>query len=93
MEILELILIFFEELFLLVFKIKNTVIRNIVLTTLVILILTFIAYLLYITILISISSAPWYIKLLLLGICVPCVYVVYSTLSNGYHEFKDSKNS
>lgn len=92
MDILELILIFFEEIFLLVFKIKNTIIRNIVLTMLVTLALTFITFLLYIALQISISSAPWYIKLLIVGICIPCIYVVFSVLLNGYQEFKQSKN-
>ena len=93
MYILELILIFLEEIFLLVFKIKNTIVRNIVLTSLVILILSSITYLLYITILIILSTAPWYIKLLLVGTCIICIYVVFSVLLNGYQEFKQSKKS
>lgn len=91
MGVLELILIFFEEIFLFVLKIKNTVIRNIIVALLVILISIFIIYLLYITIIISLSSAPWYIKLLLIGICIPCIYIVFLILSNGYKELKDSK--
>ncbi len=92
MALLEFILIFAEEIFFFVLKIKYTIIRDVLLTLLVGLISLFVVSLIYVTIMISLSSAPWYIKLLLVSICIPCTYVVFQIMSNGYEMWKQVKN-
>lgn len=88
MTLLEFILIFFEEVVHIILKIKQASIRTIILGALVLFISLFIVYLLYLTVIIVLLSAPWYIKLFLVSICISCIFIVVQILINSYNEIK-----
>lgn len=88
MGVLELILIFFEEILSVIFKIKNSIIRNIILCILVLLASCFIVLSIYVLISSLLSSIPWYIKLFLATIILAGLYFFYQVLFNAYHDWK-----
>lgn len=90
MELVELVLIFFEELLSGILKIKNKIIKNIILLILMLMVSAFVFLMLYILVNALLSSMYWYIKLFLVCIFVPCMYVIARIIVSGYKEWKQS---
>ena len=86
---MEFILIFFEEILSAVLKINNRLIKNFILISLLLIMSVFVFFMLYILIGAIFSTVSWIIKIILFAIFIPCMYVIYIIILNGYSEWKN----